>query len=370
MRQRRLSRRITNAKQLWLTAILATAVAAPMANSAEDNSVTQPTIATASRLPIEGGMPSFAGATGWLNSPPLTAAELRGKVVLVEFWTYSCINWLRTLPYVRAWAAKYRDQGLVVIGVHTPEFPFEKDLDNIGRAAKGMRIDYPIAVDSDYGIWHAFNNDYWPALYFIDAQGRIRHHYYGEGEYEQSERVIQQLLAEAGKAGGNDLVSVDASGAEAAADWADLKSPETYLGYERAENFASPGRAASDKPRDYTAPTRLSRNHWGLAGNWTIGAQQAVLNEGTGRITYRFHARDLHLVLASSSPDHPIRFRVTLDGAPPEADHGLDVDAEGRGSVQEARLYQLIRQTRPVADRTFEIEFLDPGVRAYVFTFG
>ena len=361
---------VMNASHLFFAALLAGAIAAPIGASAEGKSMAQQTTPVI-RLPIEGNFPSLGGATGWLNSPPLTAAELRGKVVLVEFWTFTCINWLRTMPYVRTWAEKYRDHGLVVIGVHSPEFAVEKDVDNIRRAAADLRVDYPVAVDSDYGVWHAFHNQYWPALYIIDAQGRIRHHHFGEGEYERSELILQQLLTEAGNSDvPRDVVSVDARGAEAAADWASLKSPETYLGYDRGENFASPGGAVSGRPRAYAAPARLRLNSWALAGDWTVGQQAAVLNKGNGRIAYRFHARDLHLVLAPSSPDHPIRFRVTLDGGAPAADHGLDVDAEGWGSVQAARLYQLIRQSRPVADRTFEIEFLDPGVRAYVFTFG
>ena len=359
-----------NANQLLFAAMLAGAIAAPIAASAEDKRMVQQKT-PAVRLPIEGRFPSLGGATGWLNSPPLTAADLRGKVVLVEFWTYTCINWLRTLPYVRAWAEKYRDHGLVVIGVHAPEFAVEKDLDNVRRAATELRVDYPIAIDNDYAVWRAFANHYWPALYFIDAQGHIRHHRFGEGEYEQSELILQQLLAEAGSSGiPHDVVSVDARGVEAAADWGSLKSPENYVGYERTENFASPGGAVLDKPRAYAAPARLRLNHWALAGDWTVGQQATVLNEAGGRIAYRFHARDLHLVLAPAAQGRPIRFRVKLDGAPPGADHGLDVDAEGWGSLQEPRLYQLVRQTRPVADRTFEIEFFDAGARAYVFTFG
>jgi thiol-disulfide isomerase/thioredoxin len=360
-----------NANRLLLAAIFAVAIWAPIETSAEEKSTAQQMTPAAARLPIEGQLPSLGGATGWLGSPPLTAADLRGKVVLVDFWTYTCINWLRSLPHVRAWAEKYKDQGLVVIGVHSPEFAFEKNLDNVRRAAKDMRVGYPIAIDSDYAIWRAFNNQYWPALYFVDAQGRIRHHQFGEGEYEQSEMIIQQLLAEAGASGiGHDLVSVDAAGTEAAADWGSLNSPENYVGYERTENFASPGGAALNKRRVYDVPARLSLNHWALSGDWTVEKQATVLNKVNGRIAYRFHARDLHLVLAPPSEGHPIRFRVKIDGAPPGPDHGLDVDAEGWGSVQDARLYQLVRQTGPVADRTFEIEFFDPDVRAYAFTFG
>jgi thiol-disulfide isomerase/thioredoxin len=323
------------------------------------------------RSPIEGEMPSLGSATSWLNSHPLTAADLRGKVVLVQFWTYTCINWLRAHPYVRAWGQKYKDQGLVVIGVHTPEFPFEKDLENVRRAMQDMKIHYPIAVDSDYAIWRAFKNQYWPAFYFVDAQGRIRHHQFGEGQYEQSETVIQRLLVEAGSSEiGPELVSVDGQGAEAAADWANLRSPETYVGYDRAENLSSPGGAVPGKSRTYAAPARLPLNHWALSGDWTIERGLAALNAAEGRIAHRFHARDLHLVMGSSSATRPVRFRVKIDGAAPGGDHGSDVDAEGLGSVREPRLYQLVRQSGAIADRTFEIEFLDPDVRAYAFTFG
>jgi thiol-disulfide isomerase/thioredoxin len=316
-------------------------------------------------------LPSLGGATEWLNSPALTAAGLRGKVVLIDVWTYTCINWLRTLPYVRAWAEKYKNQGLVVIGVHTPEFEFEKNVDNVRRAAKDMKVNYPIAIDSNYAIWRALNNQYWPALYFVDAQGRIRHHHFGEGEYEQSERIIQQLLAEAGVAGiGNELVSVDARGAEAPADWGSLKSPENYVGYERTENFASPGGAVLDKRRVYAAPAQLNLNHWALSGDWTVGKQATLLNKANGRIAYRFHARDLHLVMGPAARGTSVRFRVLIDGKPPGAAHGIDVDDQGNGTVSEQRLYQLIRQAKPIADRQFEIEFLDSGVEAFAFTFG
>jgi len=323
------------------------------------------------RLPIEGELPSFAGATAWINSPPLTPAGLRGKVVLIEIWTYTCINWLRTLPYVRAWAEKYKGQGLVVIGVHSPEFPVEKDVDNIRRATKAMRIDYPIAVDSDFAIWRALNNEYWPAIYVADAKGHIRHHYFGEGEYEQTERVIQQLLTEAGSGGASaDLVSVDPRGAEAAADWDDLKSPETYVGYQRGERLASPGGARRDRRQDYAIPGKLKLNQWALSGPWTVGERSAVLGGAGGRIVYRFHARDLHLVMGASRPGTPVRFRVRIDGLPPGAAHGADVDAQGAGTLSEPRLYQLIRQPKPIVDREFSIEFLDPAVEAFVFTFG
>jgi thiol-disulfide isomerase/thioredoxin len=326
---------------------------------------------SAVQLPIEGELPSLGSATQWLNSQPLTAAGLRGNVVLIDFWTYTCINWLRSLPYVRAWAEKYKDQGLVVIGVHAPEFAFEKNVDNVRRAAKDMRVDYPIAIDNDHAIWRAFNNHYWPALYFVDAQGNIRHHQFGEGEYEQSEMIIQQLLAEAGIGGiGHELVSVDARGAEAAADWGSLKSPENYVGYERTENFASPGGAVLDKRRVYAAPARLQLNHWALSGDWTVENEATALNTANGRIAYRFHARDLHLVMGPAARGASVRCRVLIDGQPPGAAHGIDVDDQGNGTVTEQRLYQLIRQRGPVTERTFEMKFLDPGVQVYAFTFG
>jgi thiol-disulfide isomerase/thioredoxin len=322
-------------------------------------------------LPVEGRMPSLDSATGWLNSPPLAAADLRGHVVLVNFWTYTCINWLRTLPYLRAWAGKYKHQGLVVIGVHTPEFDLEHDLDNVRRAAEDLRVDYPVAIDNDYAIWNAFGNHYWPAFYFVDAQGQIRHHRFGEGEYEQSEMILQQLLTEAGVGGiDHNLVSVDARGVEAAADWDSLWSPENYLGSARTENFASPNGAVMGTRHLYTAPTRLRLNHWALSGDWTVERQAIVLNEAEGRIVYRFHARDLHLVMAPLAPGTSVRFRVALDGQPPGAAHGTDVDDQGNGTVTEPRLYQLVRQPGPITDRTFEVTFLDPGVQAYAFTFG
>jgi thiol-disulfide isomerase/thioredoxin len=325
----------------------------------------------ADRSPIEGELPSLGGATAWLNSEPLTPAGLRGKVVLVQFWTYTCINWRRTLSYVRAWAQKYKDKGLVVIGVHTPEFPFEKNIDNIRWAAKDMMVNYPIAVDSDYAIWGAFNNEYWPALYLVDAQGRIRYHHFGEGEYEQSERMIQKLLSDAGAGGvAQTLVSGDASGAEVAADWNDLRSPESYVGYARTENFASPGGVAPDKERVYAVPGKLDLNQWALSGDWRIDRGAAALKQANGRITYRFHARDLNLVMGPAAGRRSVRFRVLIDGRAPGAAHGTDVDGQGYGTVSEQRLYQLIRQSQPIVDRQFEIEFLDPGVEAFDFTFG
>jgi thiol-disulfide isomerase/thioredoxin len=323
-------------------------------------------------LPIEGELPSLDGATGWLNSEPLTTADLRGKVVLIDFWTYTCINWLRTLSYIRAWSEKYEARGLVVIGVHTPEFAFEQDVDNVREAAKEMAVEYPVALDSDYAVWRAFNNSYWPAAYVADAQGRIRHHRFGEGGYEELERVIQRLVGEAGRGGvGDELVSVAADGFEAQADWGNLGSPETYLGYEQAQNFASPGGISPGEARSYAAPTRLTLNHWALAGDWTVERGAGVLNQPDGRISFRFHARDVHLVMGPPERGTSVPFRVLLDGDAPGDGHGLDVDEHGHGAVAQQRLYQLIRQQGPIiSDRTFEISFLAPGVEAYVFTFG
>ena len=328
------------------------------------------TIASAKTWFGEGSeLSALANATAWLNSQPLTAAGLRGKVVLINFWTYSCINWRRQLPYVRAWAEKYKDQGLVVIGVHAPEFSFEKNIDNVRWAAKDMRIAYPIATDNDHAIWRGFNNEYWPALYFADAKGKVRHRQFGEGEYQPSEKVIQQLLAEAGASGiGNELVSIDARGAEAAADWDDLGSEENYVDYERTENFASPGGIKTDKAHVYGVAGQLRRNQWALSGNWTVGREAVVLNEPNGRIAYRFHARDLHLVMGPAGPKTSVGFRVLIDGQPPRAAHGVDVDDQGNGVVTEPRMYQLVRQQVPIVDRQFEIEFLQAGVEAYSFT--
>jgi len=318
-------------------------------------------------LADEGPMPSLDGAVAWLNSPPLTREALKGKVVLVDFWTYSCINCLRAIPYVRAWAQKYRDQGLVVIGVHTPEFAFERDVGNVRRSIAELGIDYPVAIDNNYGIWRAFQNHYWPAHYFIDARGRIRHHHFGEGDYAGSEMVIQRLLAEAGAGrvtGG--MVDVSASGAQAAAG-GNAKSPETYIGYKRAERLVS-NPVLRDQEHSYSGqPAAL--NQWGLRGDWIVGAEQATSSKPGSAITYRFHARDLHLVLGPGS-GKPVRFRVTIDGKAPGDDHGTDIDAEGFGTIRDQRLYQLIRQTGAVMDRTFEIEFLDAGGQAFAFTFG
>ena len=322
-------------------------------------------------LPVEGRLPSFDRATGWLNSQPLTATDLRGKPILVNFWTYTCINWLRQLPYLRAWADKYADHQLVVIGVHTPEFSFEHDLDNVRTAVRDMRIDYPVAIDNDHAVWRAFGNHYWPALYFADADGRIRHHHFGEGEYGQSEMVIQQLLAEARTTDhGHELVSVDAGGAEAAADWASLRSPENYTGYARTENFASPGGPVPDKPHAYAVPARLELNQWALSGEATLAAEATTLTAASGQLAYRFHARDLNLVMGPAAPRTSLQFRVGIDGQPPGEAHGSDADSGGNGTLTQQRVYQLIRQPGPVADRTFEITFPEPGAQVSCFTFG
>jgi cytochrome c biogenesis protein CcdA/thiol-disulfide isomerase/thioredoxin len=321
-------------------------------------------------LPVEGTMPPLTGAVTWINSPPLTPDQLRGKVVVVDFWTYSCINCLRALPYVRAWAEKYRDQGLVVIGVHTPEFAFEKSEANVREAVNRLGVTYPVAMDNDFAVWRAFRNQYWPAHYFIDAQGRIRHHHFGEGDYDGSERVIQQLLKEAGAADvASDLVQVQAQGAEAAADMAQLASPETYVGYARAENFRSPGGFARDAVKTY-GPAALQLNDWSLAGSWRVTREHAALTAPGGRLAFRFKARDLHLVMGPGEGAAGLRFRVRIDGAPPGPDAGSDIDAQGQGRVDRQRLYQLIRQAGPVREHTFEIEFLDPGVQVFAFTFG
>jgi thiol-disulfide isomerase/thioredoxin len=325
---------------------------------------------TSARLPVEGALPSFDGATGWLNSEPLTPAGLRGKVAVVGFWTYTCINWLRQLPYLREWARKYSSQELVVIGVHTPEFSFEHDPANVRRAVQEMGITYPVATDNEYAVWQAFGNHYWPALYFADAQGRIRHHHFGEGEYAQSEMVIQQLLTEAGRDTDMDLVSVDPTGLEVPADWASLGSSENYTGYERTEGFASPGGPVPGEVHAYAVPARLALNQWALSGDATMGEEAATLDAASGQIACRFHARDLNLVMGPAAPATPVRFRVLLDGQPPGEGNGADVDGSGNGTLAQQRVYQLIRQPGPVADRTFEITFADPGAEAYCFTFG
>jgi thiol-disulfide isomerase/thioredoxin len=351
-------------------AMLATSIAIPMTSVAEE-SIVGTAVSRSVSLPVEGTFPSLAGATAWLNSQPLTREMLRGKVVLVDFWTYTCINWQRTQPYVRAWAEKYGDHGLIVIGVHTPEFDFEKNVDNIRPAMERFRVAYPVAVDSDYAVWNAFRNNYWPAVYLVDANGSSRYHQFGEGEYERTEAVIQQLLREAGYSGFDDaIVRIDARGSEVAADWENLRSPETYLGRDKTERFASSGGRLAGGSRTYAAPRPLALNHWALSGEWTVKSGSAALDKADGRIAYRFHARDVHLVMGPASRGSTVRFRVLVDGRPPGSAHGVDVDEQGYGAVNEQRLYQLIRQPKPITDRLFEIEFLDPGVEAYVFTFG
>ncbi|WP_184398627.1 cytochrome c biogenesis protein DipZ [Rhizobium sp. BK650] len=323
-----------------------------------------------SDLPVEGRAPPLDGAVEWLNSPPLTMEQLRGKVVLVDFWTYSCINCIRTIPYVRAWADKYKDQGLVVIGVHAPEFAFEKKIDNVKKAIGDFKIDYPVAIDNDYKIWRAFDNSYWPAHYLIDAKGQIREHQFGEGNYRQTEQAIQDLLHEAGSEMADSApVTPDAKGAEASPDLKDIRSGETYIGYQQATSFASNESMRADASSDYSV-RQPGLNQWGLSGKWTVGAEEATLDQPGGSIAYRFSARDLHLVLGTDTDGKPVRFQVTIDGKAPGADHGSDVDADGNGTVASTKLYQLVRQSGAVEARTFEIRFLDPGVQAYAFTFG
>ena len=322
-------------------------------------------------LPIEGRLASFDGATGWLNSDPLTPEGLRGRVVLVDFWTYTCVNWLRTLPYVRAWAVKYSGSGLTVVGVHTPEFGFERNLDNVVALSRDLGVAYPIAVDSDYRVWRAFENHYWPAVYVADAEGQIRYHHFGEGEYAATEMVIQRLLTEAGADGvDQDLVMVGPRGLEVAADWGTLRSPESYLGYGQSTGFASEDVARFDVPHVYSAAARLPLNYWDVSGTWTVNRHAALLNEPGGRIAFQFHARDLNLVMGPAPKGAPIRFRAFLDGKVADRAHGSDLDSGGRGIAKEQRTYQLIRQPGEIADRLFEIEFLDAGVEAYCFTFG
>jgi thiol-disulfide isomerase/thioredoxin len=364
-----------------VAAVLAAAIGAPIAGFVSEMKG-QPMTSSGARAPFLHGFPvaaiasqdelaSLTRANEWLNSPPLDPLSLRGKVVLVNFWTYTCINWRRQLPYLRAWQEKYKDQGLVVIGVHAPEFEFEKDMANVGWAVKDMKIDYPVAVDNNHAIWRAFRNQAWPALYFVDAQGRVRHHHFGEGAYEQSEMVIQALLRESGAAGiSREPAAVDARGHDAAADWVNLKSAENYLGFERTESFASPGGLLRDKPRIYEQPTRLSLNEWGLSGDWTVRRDAIVLNKAGGRITYRFHARDVHLVMGPAVRGSSVQFRVLIDGKPPGTAHGVDVDAQGHGTVTEQRMYTLIRQPGPIADREIQIEFSGPGAEAFAFAFG
>ena len=320
-------------------------------------------------LPVEGHLPGFGGATGWLNSEPFTVEGLRGKVVVADFWTYTCINWLRTLGYVRAWAAKYEDQELVVVGIHTPEFGFEADPENVTEAAKALNVPYPVALDPDYAVWQAFANHYWPAVYIADAEGRIRHHHFGEGGYEECEMVVQQLLRASREDVPSGLVSVSDEGVEAQADWSSLGSPETYLGYEQGHNFASPGGVTVDEPRAYSLPETLRPNSWALSGEWTVEGRSSVLAAAGGAIAFSYHARDVNLVLRSRS-GASVPFSVLVDGAAPAAAHGVDVDEEGNGTLVQPRLYQLVRHPGSITDRTFEITFLEPGVEAYVFTFG
>jgi thiol-disulfide isomerase/thioredoxin len=370
-----------NTNKLLAAAVLSAAIGAPIVGFISDLKG-QPMTSTGVRVPFLHGLPigAFAGqnelasldrANEWLNSPPLNPEALRGKVVLVNFWTYTCINWRRQLPYVRAWHEKYKDQGLVVIGVHAPEFEFEKDMANVRWAAKDMRIDYAVAVDNNHTIWRAFRNQAWPALYFVDGQGRVRHYHFGEGAYEQSEMVIQALLREAGATSvSREPVVVDARGHDAAADWGNLRSPENYVGFQRTENFASPGGVLRDKPRMYQMPSQLSLNQWALSGDWTVRKDAAALNKTGGSITYRFHARDLHLVMGPATPGTSVKFRVLIDGQPPGAARGIDVDEQGLGTMTEQRMYTLIRQPGPITDRQFEIEFYGPAAEVFAFTFG
>jgi thiol-disulfide isomerase/thioredoxin len=356
---------------LPLLSLVAVFVAVAALRSAPLLEFDAPVHVAASDAALSAPLVSLLGARQWLNTQPLQPESLRGKVVLVNFWTFSCINCLRMLPHVREWAAKYKDRGLVVIGVQTPEFAFEKDVASVSKALMSLDVSYPVAIDNDFKIWQAFENVAWPALYFIGADGRIRRHVFGEGGYDESEKFIQQLLSEANaSAVTNSIVAVGGQGPEAAADIRDLRSPETYVGYSQAMNFASPGLVSRDTAKLYRTEPSLPLNHWSLAGLWTIRAEFAVLSNAPGSIIYRFHARDLHLVLASAAPGRLIRFRVTIDGKSPGSDHGFDVDADGWGTLQEDRLYQLVRQSGAILDRTFRIEFLDAGVRAYSFTFG
>ena len=354
--------------RVWLVTAVAAVLgcaAVSMAPRSEAQEKEPPSIVGS--FPLKG----LSGATGWINSKPLKAKELKGKVVLVDFWTYSCINCLRAVPYVRAWADKYKDDGLVVIGVHSPEFEFEGEMPNVQKAVKKFGITYPVALDSNHAVWNAFHNEYWPAHYFIDATGKVRFEHFGEGNYEQSEQWIQELLKEANaKPMLKEMVKVDAQGIEAASDATDVGSPETYVGYTRAQNFASPGGLKQDEEHLYTAPSKPELNQWWLEGHWIDNGQVAMLRSRGGKIAYRFHARDLHLVLGPRGNGEPVRFRVTIDGQSPGADHGVDTDAQGNGVVRENRLYQLVRQKGPVGDHTFVIEFEDTGVRAFSFTFG
>lgn len=363
--------------KILLAAILTATAAVPIAGYFDDMKA-QPMTQTGAQTPEPVGLfsnqselASLRLADQWLNSAPLTPEALRGKVVLVNFWTYSCINWRRQLPYVRAWQEKYKDKGLVVIGVHAPEFEFEKSLANVQWAAKDMKIDYPVAVDNNHAIWRAFSNQAWPALYFIDAQGRLRHQYFGEGAYEQSEAAIQALLREAGATGvSNDFVDVSARGHDAAPDWNNLKSPENYLGFERTQSFASPGGIVRSKAHAYSGPESLRLNQWALSGDWTVRTDATTVNATGGHIAYRFHARDLHIVMGPATSGKPVKFRVRIDGKAPGMAHGLDIDEQGYGTVTEQRMYTLIRQSGSITDGHFEIEFLDSGAEVFAFSFG
>jgi thiol-disulfide isomerase/thioredoxin len=355
--------------KVWIRSVLVVIVGVVAIPGAWDRNLliaaeSQPALAD------EGRLPDLDGAIAWLNSVPLSRKSLRGKVVLVDIWTYSCINSLRQLPYMKSWAAKYKDAGLVVIGVHAPEFGFEKERTNVENAVRDLKLTYPVAIDSNRAIWQALNNEYWPADYFIDGKGRIRYHHFGEGEYVETERVIQELLQENGATGLNlSPVSLSANGVEAASS-GDVQSPETYAGYARTERFASPERLVQDSRKTYSSPAKPSLNQWGLSGSWIAGAESAALQGAPGKIVFRFHARDLHMVLGPAKNGKPVRFKVTMDGSAPSGDCGLDSAPDGTGEVRDPRLYQLIRQKGRVKDRTFEIEFLDPGIQAFSFTFG
>jgi thiol-disulfide isomerase/thioredoxin len=335
------------------------------------NAAQQPPAVAAPKLGVEARMPALPPSQDWLNSPPLTAADLRGKVVVVNFWTYTCINWLRTLPYLRGWSEKYKEQGVVVIGVHSPEFSFEKDIARVRQATKQLHVPYPVLIDSNHAVWRSFENQYWPATYVVDGQGRIRFHQFGEGRYEETERAIQQLLADQGtKNVDHGLLAPVFQGAEAQADWRSLGSPENYLGLGRTSGFASPGGMKRNKPATYVATAKLHLNEWALSGSWTASSEAVTLSSAPGRIIYRFHSRDVHMVMGARTSQPGVRFRVTIDGAAPGAAHGADTDAEGVGTVTDHRLYQLLRQSPPIKDRQVEIEFLDPGLEAYAVTFG
>jgi thiol-disulfide isomerase/thioredoxin len=353
--------------RIFLTISLAFAAAFPYTAVCRDDATPA---AAAIDLPVEGRMPSLSGATTWLGSPALSSRALRGKVVLVDFWTYSCINSLRQIPYLRAWAARYGNHGLVVVGVHSPEFGFEKDLDNVRTAVKDIAPGYPVAVDSDHAVWRAFDNEYWPALYIVDSQGRIRHHVFGEGEYDRTEAIIRQLLADAGHTDLPSGAKVVSKGVEAQADWAQLRTEETYVGYGRADGFSSPGGMEQGRSKTYVRPDGLSPGNWGLVGDWTVKEESARSDKAGARIVFRFHARDVHLVMGPSSNGASVRFRVLIDGKPPGAGHGVDVAADGGGTVTTPKMYQLIRQAGEITDRDVEIEFIDPGIQVYSFTFG